>query len=271
MRIIINADDFGFSPETVRATIECFERGGLSGATIMPHMDGTDDALRYAADHSEFSFGVHLTFTSDGWEHPLSPPEEIPGLVESSGSTRGQFLGPVAARSRALRNQLPVDQITREMRRQIARVRDAGVVISHVDSHGHVHKFRPFREALRAVLPEFDIRRVRTVQDVYLKPPLRSPVYWLGGVWRRRIQRQFVTTDHFFMPTTAHDADWPSVLLAKLVAKPAEATLEVGVHPGYDEPWRDAERAACVEFGALLRQGGHALIGWKDIGTDRSA
>jgi predicted glycoside hydrolase/deacetylase ChbG (UPF0249 family) len=42
LRIILNADDFGASDEAVRATVECFERGGLTSATIMAA--NTDEA-----------------------------------------------------------------------------------------------------------------------------------------------------------------------------------------------------------------------------------
>ena len=38
MQLIVNADDFGLSDDTADATIECFERGALTSATIMPAM-----------------------------------------------------------------------------------------------------------------------------------------------------------------------------------------------------------------------------------------
>ena len=62
MRIVVNADDFGASAETVEATIECLEEGALTSATIMPTMPAVDDALAYARDRPDRSFGVHLTF-----------------------------------------------------------------------------------------------------------------------------------------------------------------------------------------------------------------
>ena len=38
MRLVLNADDFGYSDDTVEATIECFACGALTSATIMPAM-----------------------------------------------------------------------------------------------------------------------------------------------------------------------------------------------------------------------------------------
>ena len=128
---------------------------------------------------------------------------------------------------------------TREMRAQIKFLTDSGVRLSHVDSHGHLHKFKPFVAALRRVLPEFGITRVRNAQDLYLRKPVKSPTYWFGGVWRRRIMRNFTTTPHFFMPTNVADAER---LTSILDAVPRGQDVEVGGHPGYAEPWRDAER-----------------------------
>lgn len=257
MQVILNADDFGFDADTVRATIECFEQGGLTSATIMANMDATAEALAYAKLNPQFSFGVHLTFSSDGPERPVLPPSSIPGLVDETG----RFLGPIPVRARALRNMLPVDELAREMEAQLGVIRDHGVAISHVDSHGHLHKFKPLRAALQIVLPKFGITRVRNVQNVYLRAPLRSPTYWLGRFWRQRLMRLFTTTPHFFMPTSAGDAAW----IEPILQRSFDGALEVGVHPGYAEPWRDAERTACIRFGGAARAAGWEVIGWNRV------
>ena len=257
MRIVLTADDFGWSNDTVDATIECIERGAITSASIMAKMPGTDRAISYARLHPEVSWGVHLTWLSDGPEFPVSPPSEIPSLVTQSG----RFIASNAARMGGLLGTLRQDDVERETAAQLALVRDAGVSLSHVDSHGHLHKFRTFRRALSGVLPRFGIRRVRSVQDVYLRPPLRSPTYWLGGVWRREIASRFLTTEHFYMPASQGDRAWGSALLGKLGGE----TLEVGVHPGRDEAWKDGERADTIAFSDIARARGHTLIGWKDL------
>ena len=80
-----------------------------------------------------------------------------------------------------------------------------------MDSHGHLHKFEPFRRALVDVMRERGLSRVRSVQDIYLKRALMSPTYWMGLWWRKRIMASFVTTDHFHRCTSAQDQDWPAV------------------------------------------------------------
>jgi predicted glycoside hydrolase/deacetylase ChbG (UPF0249 family) len=261
VRIILNADDFGFSQDTVRATIECFERGALTSATIMPNMPASPEALEFARRHPEHTYGVHLTFVGDGFEQPVSRPDEIPALVDA----RGRLPTTNRARARALFRLQPVDQIEREVAAQIRAVRDGGVAVTHVDSHRHLHKFAPFRLALRRTLPRFGISRVRNVQDVYLRRPLTSPTFWLGHMWRRSLMREFDTTDHFYMPASAGDESWQE-LIPWISAQPQSRTLEVGVHPGFEEDWRDHERRSTESFAQGAASQGHTLVDWRDIG-----
>ena len=259
MRIILNADDFGLDDDTVAATVECFEAGALTSATIMPKMPATARAVEYARANPRFSFGAHLTFVADTVERPFSAPGDIPALVRPDG----RFVASNDLRMRALRGKVPVEQIEREMAAQIQFLVDQGVRLSHVDSHGHLHKFKPFVEAMRRVLPRFAIRRVRSAQDVYLRRPLKSPTYWLGGVWRRRIGRHFVTTDHLFMGNSPEDAR--RLADGELIPLLSGETIEVGVHPGRAAAWRDAERIAALAFAPRAVAAGHTLVTWNDL------
>jgi len=260
MRIILTADDFGFDDDTVAATIGCFERGALTSATIMPKMAATARAIAYARSHPELSFGVHLTYAGDGIEEPVLRPSMVPSLVGDDG----RFLPSNKTRVLALMNRLSVAEIERETAAQIEVLVDHGVRLSHVDSHGHLHKFGPFRTALERVLPKFGIRRVRNVQDVFVGRPLKSFTYWFGPLWRRRLTSRFATTSHFFMPLGTPRERWTEPVLARLPRSPKE-TLEIGVHPGGAETWRDEQRESIETFATEARQRGHQLIGWSEL------
>jgi predicted glycoside hydrolase/deacetylase ChbG (UPF0249 family) len=260
LRVVLNADDFGASADTASSTVECLENGLLTSATIMIGMPETGSAIELARTRPECSFGVHLHLVGDGDERPLCDPSLVPGLVDGDGL----LLRTNVVRVRALTGRLPVDEVAREVTAQISHVRDNGVEVTHVDSHRHVHKLPAVREALERVLPGLGIRRVRAVQDVYLRRPVTSPTFWLGGTWQRALAKSFLTTDHFFMPTSAHDVGWHAELLARM-ERLRGATLEVGVHPGTDG-WRDAERAGLEAFAPAARAAGHQLVTWRDIG-----
>lgn len=257
--IILNADDFGHSPDTVAATIDCFEQGLLTSASLMPNMPAAEKAITFALQEPEFSYGLHFTCTGDGAERPLSPPDEVPALVDEMGA----FLPTNLLRVRALLRRLPVEEIERELTTQLSFLADAGLRITHVDSHRHLHKFAPFRRAFARTIGRFGVQFVRNVQDLYLRAPLTSPTYWLGNVWRRSLMKAFSTSDHFFMPTSAGDTHWQHRLLQ--VVERLEGSLEVGVHPGFEEPWRDDERRSLAGFVDLARQAGHPLITWTEL------
>jgi hypothetical protein len=259
LRLVLNADDFGYSDDTVEATIECFECGALTSATIMPAMPAAARAIAFARAHPQFSFGAHLTYAGGGAERPLSPGSAIPDLMEENG----RFLPYRTICRRALLHRLSVDQIERETEAQLALLIGQGVRLSHVDSHGHLHKFAPFQKALQRVLPRFGLNRVRNIQDIYLDRPYRSPTYWFGPLWRRALMRRFHTTDHFHMPypMSVRGDDWWTRLLPKLRG----GTMEIGVHPGREEGWRDQERLGVRRFVELAHQAGHELIGWDRV------
>lgn len=261
-KIIINADDFGYDSDSVLATIECFRAGALTSATIMPKMPATELAIKFARENPQHAYGVHLTFVRDTVESPVADPRLIPALVDKEG----KFFPSHQLRLMALFGSIPVDQLCTEISAQIERLIDSGVPISHVDSHGHLHKFKPFVQALAQTLPKYGLSRVRNVQNQYTVTPLKSPTYWMGPHWRRRIMNHFVTTPHFFMGTNASDPQW----IEKILARPMKGVLEVGFHPGsplHLEAWRNDERQACLAFALEARKHHVALISWNDIST----
>ncbi|MEZ5098344.1 MAG: ChbG/HpnK family deacetylase [Thermoleophilia bacterium] len=266
MRIIVNADDFGMDDDTVDATIDCFERGALTSATLMVGMPATARAAAYAREHPEHGYGAHLVFSGSGQERSLVPAGSIPHLVDAEG----RFLPGRTVRVRALLGRIPVDEIAREAEAQLAALVELGVPLDHVDAHRHLHKLPPFRAALERVLPRFGLDRVRAVQDVYLRKPLGSPTYWVGGRWDTRLRASFRSTDHFYMPTSAGDRAWEGALATIAATLPGE-TLEVGVHPGRAEEWRREETRSLLALAGALRSAGHELVDWRDVGPGGEA
>jgi predicted glycoside hydrolase/deacetylase ChbG (UPF0249 family) len=261
MRVILSADDFGLDDDTVQRTISCLNDGILQGASIMAQMPATARALEYARGRVDLSFGVHLVFCTDGLERPILAQSIIPNLIRPDGA----FFPSNRIRALGLLNRLPESEIEQEMKAQLAFVRDHGVRIDYVDSHGHLHKLPPFQRALRRVLPWFGITRVRRAQDVYLGSTLRRPMALAFPIFNWSISRQFQTTDKFFMPDIRGQIHWVPRLLKSMTR--FEGIMEVGVHPGAKEHWRKREELEAREFANLARSDGHCFVGWSDVGS----
>lgn len=190
--LIVHADDFGESVDITDGIRLCIEAGVVTSTSIMANMPATLYALSLApalADRA--SFGVHLNFCE--------------GRPMTAGATlidrRGEFHAKRALFVRAMSGMLSLRELEAEITAQLARVHDAGVRISHVDGHKHLHQVPIVSAAVANVLPRFGIERVRITRlrrvGAADKPStlVREIVAWHGGrVFRRVSLRSPVRT-----------------------------------------------------------------------------
>lgn len=255
--LIVNADDFGCSEHTVDATIECFEQGVLSSATMMPNMPAFERAAAFARAHPQFSYGLHLCLTD---ERPVSDPAAIPTLVAPDGC----FWRTAEFFKRALTGRIAGDDIRRETLAQLTRMKEKGLSVHHVDAHGHVHKAALVPYALRGVLGASGIATVRRTQNLFYKRPRLSRRCFnrLTNVFVRLLGK---TTDYFLMVTGTlgtGDLGWWEHCIAHL---PAGVT-EIGIHPGWDEPWRRLDTMPLLARGRPYLEDSHVrLISFNEL------
>lgn len=263
MKVILHADDFGYDKDTTQATIELLECGALTSATIMPTMPAAEEAIAYAAAHKQYSFGVHLTYV-DG----LKP------ALQKEGSTlldnNGLFYPSNDVRKKAINLSLNKRDIIEESLAQIDIVRKGGAKISHLDSHGHLHKFPSFLLALPEIKKRAVLNKVRRVQNVFLQQPGLSPTTILNRCFDWRIAHTCRTTDYFYMSANNMDTGWADAILEQMDILPQDAIIEVGVHPGHadtvEERWRIAEYNDIKDFASKLRAlGKHQIITWNEV------
>ena len=135
-RLVVNADDFGFTPDVNAGILEAFERGIVRSTTLMANGAAFDDAVRLARQNPGLDVGCHLTLIGR------------PGLPSS-----------LPALLRALvRRRLPVYA---ELAGQVRRVLDAGIRPTHLDTHKHTHLLPPVLGLVCRIAQEFAIPWVR--------------------------------------------------------------------------------------------------------------
>lgn len=189
--------------------------GILTAATLMATGAAFEDAVRLAREAPSLDIGCHLV------------------LVDSD-----PYPPTVAALIRAL--LLRRVRVYDELRSQVAKIVDAGITPSHLDTHKHTHLLPPVLDAVARISEEFHIPWVRRPFDF----PMEA-----GGVsWSRRTVSRGLRvlshrvgrtlnahhcrmTDHFagFRITGQYDA----AELARLIRNLPEGSTEFMCHPGY--------------------------------------
>jgi predicted glycoside hydrolase/deacetylase ChbG (UPF0249 family) len=228
-QLVVNADDFGFTTDVNAGIVEAYEHGILTATTLMANGAAFDDAVRLRRENPGLDVGCHLVLI--GGRSLLDRNREFPLTV-------GQMLNAITRRS--LR---PYD----EFRLQVAKILEAGIRPTHIDTHKHTHLFPPVLDAVAQIAEEFGIHWVRRPFDLPITPD--------GTPWTRRIVSRLMhlvqgrfhrvlarhgcrTTDHFagFQMTGRYAA---SDVIALIKVLP-EGITEFMTHPGHHGPELEA-------------------------------
>ncbi|HKW78018.1 MAG TPA: ChbG/HpnK family deacetylase [Candidatus Limnocylindria bacterium] len=145
MKLIVNADDFGYTPGVTAGILRAQREGIVTATTMMANAPDSEGAGRAARPTRSLDVGVHLVTT---YGVPLAPPERIPSLLGPDG--RFPKLADL------LRSGRPkADEALVEYRAQYARVRDLiGREPTHLDTHHWVHDMRELEDAVLALAKE---------------------------------------------------------------------------------------------------------------------
>lgn len=158
--LILNADDLGYTRGINHAIGRCSAAGALRSATLMANGAAFEDAcsmIRNGQQHGGGpAVGAHLVLTE---LRSLSPPGEIPGLVDEEG-----FLpaSPGKLMSAILQGRVTELNIRKELHRQVARIVDSGLRPTHLDSHKHVHVLPLVLDAVIDVARKHSIQWIRS-------------------------------------------------------------------------------------------------------------
>jgi hopanoid biosynthesis associated protein HpnK len=154
-KIIINADDFGWSEGINQAIEQAHTEGVLTSATIMPNMPAAEQAVEIAKKLPNLGVGVHLNLMEAG---PLSQDECIKALLDEEGAF-GFTPGRLAVKS-TLNKEVRL-AIKTELAAQIKWVIDKGIKPTHLDSHKHIHSFPVIFSIVCGLARSFDISAIR--------------------------------------------------------------------------------------------------------------
>jgi len=145
MRLIVNADDLGYTPGVTSGILRAHREGIVTATTLMTNAPDSEGAGGLVRRAKTLDVGVHVVFT---YGRSLSAPDRIPSLVDAAGAFP-------RVRDLLRAGQPKAAEALIEARAQYARARELiGRTPTHIDTHHWVHDMRALEDALLELAKE---------------------------------------------------------------------------------------------------------------------
>ena len=177
VQLLVRADDMGVNHEMNHGIIRCYQEGIVTSASIMPTSPYFGEAVRLCKENPGLAVGIHLTLLGTR-ERPVLSPEEVPSLVTPQGFFHEDGVSLEKA------NPVP-EEIERELRAQIGKVRATGLHFVYLDWHRTPPK----------VAQDIILKLCREQQLIYAQGMGNDRVLD-GGYRRTKVQPDRVTEKH---------------------------------------------------------------------------
>ncbi|SRX75904.1 ChbG/HpnK family deacetylase [Aequorivita antarctica] len=159
MKLIVNADDFGFSEEVNENIVKCHQKGIVTSATILSGGQKFEAAIQLAKENPKLGIGVHLAI--DG---PNNIGKKYATLLDPQ---TGEFYEDVVAVKKIRNGDFNFEELVSEYSLQIEKVKNEGITITHLDHHHHLHLYFPILKAVIEVGKKYKIPYIRPQKILY--------------------------------------------------------------------------------------------------------
>ncbi len=236
--LIVNADDFGYSPAVNAGIIRAHREGILTSATLLANAPAFEEAVRLARENPRLGVGLHLNLVRG---RALSPAIEIPPLLGTDGSLRRFRLRRLTGRFLAAAE--------REYRRQFEKTLAAGVRPTHIDFEKHHAWQGPLYLLACRLAGEYGVAAARTFREPMLWTVRRMGWPGLGPAAMATLLRvgfalgggggtALRTADRFV--GQCHIGGMTREVWLRLARSLPEGVTEVMTHPGEPEAGSEA-------------------------------
>ncbi len=225
-RLIVNADDFGFTPAVTAGILEAHAAGSVTSTSVMVHCPGWDDAVTKARAATTLGFGLHFNLVVG------APLANAPTLTDPE---TGRFIPYATLARRALLGRLDPRDVSAECEAQLKALSDAGIRTTHIDSHKHTHAMPVIHRAVAAIAARLRLPLRRPVESHLRAGDARSQLHRgvIAMSWRATgvLAARTRSADHFAGVSMQGNANFAGRFLAALEALQS-GTTELMVHPG---------------------------------------
>jgi predicted glycoside hydrolase/deacetylase ChbG (UPF0249 family) len=222
-KLIINADDYGLNSDINQAIINLSQVGAITSTSVMANF-ASDDSIAQLKQTS-ISTGLHLNLIEG---KPVSGALQVKTLTDDQGiflSWHQLLLG--FALGKIKKNEVEV-----EIENQFEVLRSNGLIISHADSHKHIHQFPSLGPFVLKTFKRLGIERVRNCTPSNWKYHRMSTLALFSLITKNKL-RSFSTPQRLITHFSANRYGNISDLVSELSrAFYKFDTLEVMTHPG---------------------------------------
>jgi hopanoid biosynthesis associated protein HpnK len=131
--VVFNADDFGLCASINAGVIESHRGGVVRSASLIATGGAFEEAADYARENPSLDPGLHLALCEG---RPVCDPARVPSLVSHTGCLHENH---AAFLRRYFCGKISLGEVEKEFRAQLDKAVGAGISISHLDSHQHLH------------------------------------------------------------------------------------------------------------------------------------
>lgn len=203
LKVIVNADDFGYSPGVSTGILYAHRFGILTSTTAMVNTSFARQSVEMARAYSELGIGLHFV---------LDKGQPVSSSVRSLTDTTGSFL-----KGEELIKSAKKDDIKEELETQLNILLDWGVDVTHIDSHHHMHIHIPAaQEAITEIAREY-------------KLPIRS-------LQQNGFGKDILTNDYFIKDFYGQENVLPDSLI-HILSNLKSGVTEIMSHPAFIDPW----------------------------------
>lgn len=210
MKLIIKADDFGSTPGVTEGIIRSMKEGLVTDTSMLVNSPHFDYAVKRANEEGIKAVGLHLALT---YRKPLLDKESVATLIDDSGMFH--------RRIQNIPQNLSLKELEEEFRAQIEKFMSSGLILSHIDSHHHVHRYlgKDVGILVAKLAKEYNV-------------PLRRPN---DDVMEDAIAAQISTTDILYegYGGTKERSEIEPLISYLDTVKDQDISVEIMTHPGY--------------------------------------
>ncbi|MBD3426407.1 MAG: ChbG/HpnK family deacetylase [Candidatus Omnitrophica bacterium] len=237
--LIINADDVGLSKEINEAARKCYLEKVITGVSLLACGESFSDAASMLHGVGRTNVGAHLVLTGD-FKPCTSDLSRIRTLVPG-----GRFpAGYKAFAARYLLGAVSADEVYEETTAQVKKIKEAGLQVTHIDSHEHVHMFPEILRTVIAVALDNGIPYVRLPREsskVVItafspKDLLRHAGLKVFASHARRAMNALEVYHNDYFWGHFHAGRLDNGILSFIVNNLGEGINELAVHPGVLTP-----------------------------------